>query len=484
MIIDKNNIVHFLTKALEFYNNEEYIKAEYTYSLILKNVNFLFPELYLGYANTLISLKKYELAIINFKKFLSHYKQSHEAYFGIAIAFEKLHKIDKAIKYYKKTINYKSNFLPAYNNLGNLYQKIFKYKKAKKIYFKALNFDDHQSKLLDNIGSLYQYTNQYRKAASFHKLAMKDNPRNHMAYFNYSLALLMLGKIEKGFMHYEYRLKLFNSFANNQPIHKKWKGNEIKDKILFIFTEQGFGDSIQFIRYITYIKKISRATILFKCQNKLLSLFKNIKEIDIFIQGNHLPNFDYYLPLLSTVHILNNKLSYIPNQTPYLSYSKKENIVINNKHILKVGITWKGSHTNSNNESRSISLLELDPLLNIQGCQFYSLQKDYVNEKELSEHNIIDLKEELNNFNDTANLIDDLDLIISIDTAVAHLALSLKKETWVLLSHVSDYRWSKKYSNAIWYPHAKIYKQNQHNNKWGFVIKKMRKDLLNKIELF
>ena len=466
MIIDRSNIVRYITKALDFYNKKEYIQAEAVYIEIFKHINFIFPELYLGYANTLIALHKYKEAVQNFYICLDHDKNIYEAYFGIAISNEKLSKKSKAVQFYKKTIQHKSNFIPAYNNLGNLYQNMYQYKKAKRIYHLALQYDNKQSKTLDNLGTLYQSKNKHKKAISYHKLAIKYNKKNYTAYFKY----------------YEYRLKMVNSFANNQPDDKRWKGKKIKNKSLFIFTEQGLGDSIQFIRYIKYIKQISQATILFKCQRGLVSLFKNIKEIDFIIEDSKLPHFDYYLPLLSSTDVLNKHLDYIPNETPYLTYTKKNDLLSSRK--FKVGLVWRGSSKNSNNNTRSISLSKLAPILEIKRCQFYSLQKEDVNIEELKKYNIFDLGERINDFNDTANYINQLDLIISIDTAVAHLALSLNKKTWVLLSHVSDYRWSKKIPQATWYSNAIIYKEKSLNNNWEKTIKKVKSDLIKEIALF
>jgi len=482
MIIDRSNIVRYITKALDFYNHKEYLQSEAVYIEIFKHINFIFPELYLGYANTLIALHKYKEAIQNFHICLDYDKNIYEAYFGIAISYEKLSKKRKAVQFYKKTIQHKSSFIPAYNNLANLYQNIYQYKKAKRTYFLALQYDNKQSKTLDNLGTLYQSKNKHKKAISYHKLAIKYNKKNFTAYFNYSLALLMLGKKTKGFKYYEYRLKMINSFANNLSDDKRWKGKKIKNKSLFIFTEQGLGDSIQFIRYIKYIKHFSQATILFKCQRGLISLFKNIKEIDFIIEDSKLPHFDYYLPLLSSTDVLNKHLSYIPNETPYLTYTKKHDLLSSRK--FKVGLVWRGSSKNSNNNTRSIPLSKLAPILEIKRCQFYSLQKEEVTIEELKKYNIFDLGERINDFNDTANYINQLDLIISIDTAVAHLALSLNKKTWVLLSHVSDYRWSKKTPQATWYSNAIIYKEKRLNNNWERTIKEVKSDLIKEVELF
>ncbi|NQY93943.1 MAG: tetratricopeptide repeat protein [Campylobacteraceae bacterium] len=446
---------------------------------ILEEITFIFPEIYIGYANTQLKLQKYSKAIKSFKKSLHLKENLYESYYGIAIAYEKLTKYKKSIKFYKKTIHLNKSFIPAYNNLGNLYQSLNRYKKANKTYKKALKIDPHNNILLDNIATLYQNKDNYNKAIVYHKLALDQKKITPSMYYNYALALLMTGNLKLGFKYYEYRLHLTDNILRSLSSSTKWEGNRIKGKKLFIFTEQGFGDSIQFIRYISHIKQISKAIIILKCPNVLLPLFENIKEIDYFIKDSTVPNFDFFLPLMSSVFTLNNTLSYIPNKTPYLKY-KKSNIAQVNKNtdLIRVGLAWRGNPENSNNKSRSIPLKEFKDLLSLHNCQFYSLQKDYSSQDVLEKYNIIDLSKNFNDFNDTADYISNLDLIISIDSVIAHLSLALNKPTWVLLSEASDYRWSQQYPSSTWYPNAVIYKKNIQDKSWKKILGKIKINLL------
>lgn len=475
---NNKEFIYQVKQAIDFYNNKEFLKAEFLYIQLLRNKDFVFPELYIGYANTLIELKKYEEAIVNFEKSLSYNKTLYESYFGIAISYEKLNHINASIKYYKKTIQFQTNFIQAYNNLGNVYQKINQYKKAEKILLKALKINPKISEINDSLSVLYQDLNKYKKAIRYHKYAIQYNSNNCAAYFNYSLSLLMMGKLKKGFEYYEYRLKLVATLLNDLPKSKRWDGKEIKGKTLFIYTEQGFGDSIQFCRYLPIIKKVSKANIIFKCQKSLINLFKNDKNIDCLIENNELPHYDFFLPLLSSGYVLSNTIDYIPHQMPYLRCFKPTKLNLQNKNNFKIGLTWMGSPKNSNNDNRSIQLDQFKPLFKLKQCQFYSLQKDNISKKELEKYNIIDLSNNLNDFNDTANYIDSFDLVISVDTSVAHLSLSLNKTTWVLLSNVSDYRWNTISSKTSWYPKAKIYSQKKLSGDWSDTIEDIKKDLL------
>jgi len=477
--MNNQEVFHHLQKAIQLYNHKQFKHAELVYIKILKEITFTFPEVYLGYANTQLKLKKYKKAIKNFKTSLKLKKNLYESYYGIALVYEKLKKYKKSVKFYKKAIQLNKSYIPAYNNLGNLYQRLYSYTKAKKIYKKALNQDINNNVLLDNIATLYQNLDKYKKAIVYHKLALlQKNPTPSM-YYNYSLALLMKGDMDLGFKYYEYRLYLTDNISRSFSTSLKWEGNRIKGKKLFIFTEQGFGDSIQFIRYISYIKKISRAIIILKCPSALFSLFKNIKEIDFFIKDSIVPKFDFYLPLMSSAYTLNNHLAYIPNKMPYLKYQKTNLLQEYNKtKVIKIGLAWRGNQKNSNNTSRSIALKEFKKLFSLANCQFYSLQKDYSSKNALEKYNIIDLSESLNNFNDTAQYISNLDLVISIDTVIAHLSLALNKPTWVLLSEASDYRWSQKEASSTWYPNSIIYKKKLEDRYWTKTIGKIKADLL------
>ncbi len=477
--MNKQEVLYHLQKAIQYHKQSKFKNAELLYIKILKEITFVFPEVYLGYANTQLRLQKYQKAIKSFKKSLHLKENLYESYYGIAIAYEKLTKYKKSIKFYKKTIVINKNFIPAYNNLGNLYQTLHLYSHAKKTYKKALEIDPNNIILLDNIATLYQNQDKYKKAIVYHKLVLCQKKPSASMYYNYSLALLMNGDLDLGFKYYEYRLQLTDNILQSLSTSNKWEGNCIKGNTLFIFTEQGFGDSIQFIRYISHIKKISQATIVLKCPLALFPLFKNIKEIDLFIKDSNIPDFDFYLPLMSSGFTLKNKISYIPKKTPYIKVQKTNLLKLpTNSHILKVGLAWRGNEKNSNNKSRSIALKEFKKLFSLPNCQFYSLQKDYSSKNALEKYNIIDLSESLNNFNDTAQYISNLDLVISIDSVIAHLSLALNKPTWVMLSQSSDYRWSQDNPTSTWYPNAIIYKKHIQDKSWKKTIGKIKEDLL------
>ncbi len=477
--MNKQEVLYHLQKAIQYHKENKFGNAELLYIKILKEITFVFPEVYLGYANTQLKLQKYKKAIKSFKKSLQLKGNLYESYYGIAIAYERLTKYKKSIKFYKKTIFINKNFIPAYNNLGNLYQTLHLYSQAKKTYKKALKLDYSNNILLDNIATLYQNQDKYKKAIVYHKLVLEQTKITASMYYNYSLALLMKGDLDLGFKYYEYRLQLTDNILRTLSTSMKWEGNCIKGKTLFIFTEQGFGDSIQFIRYISYIKQISQASIILKCPLALFPLFKNIKEIDLFIKDSKIPDFDFYLPLMSSGFILKNKLSYIPNKTPYIKLKKTNLQKLNtNSNILKVGLAWRGNKKNSNNKSRSIALKEFKKLFSLANCQFYSLQKDYTRKSVLEKYNIIDLSSNVSNFNDTAQYISNLDLVISIDSVIAHLSLALNKPTWVILSEASDYRWSQNNPSSTWYPNATIYKKYLPDKCWGETIERIKADFI------
>lgn len=476
--MNKKKVFLHLQKAIQYYNQKQYKNAELLYENILQQINFVFPEIYIGYGNTLLKLQKYEKSIKNFKKSLELKKDLHESYFGLAIAYEKCTKYNKSIEFYKKTIRVNKSFMPAYNNLANLYQNLFQYKKAHKLYKKALTLDVHSNILLDNIATLFQNQDKYKKAIAYHKLALGQNNATPVMYYNYSLALLMKGNIELGFKYYEHRLQLTKNISQILPSSNKWKGTTIKGKKLFIFTEQGFGDSIQFIRYISYIKKTSKAIILLKCPGILIPLFRNIEEIDFFIEDSILPSFDYYLPLMSSGYALQHTLSSIPYRLPCLNSKKRPLLSASVHSRFKIGLAWSGSEHNSNNHLRSIAIENFKELFTLTHCQFYSLQKDHTCQKTLSKYNIINPMEEVNDFSDTAGYIMDLDLIISIDSVIAHLSLALGKPTWVLLGNASDYRWSQNKSSTTWYPKAIIYKKKKKEKTWENILNRVKIDLL------
>ena len=262
-----------------------------------------------------------------------------------------------------------------------------------------------------------------------------------------------------------------------------WQGEELENKRLLIHAEQGAGDVIQFLRYLPHVKTLG-AEIIFECHKPLYTLCYEQTGIDIVIaQGSKIPKCDYQVPLLTLPQVFNAKIGNIINQVPYICIDDKsrqkwlEYFKKNSK--LKVGIVWAGNPEHSNDENRSCLLKDWAAFLDNTDIEFFSLQKNFGREQ-LSELpnaiKITDLDALIFDYLDTAACISFLDLVITVDTSVAHLAGALGKSVWTLLPYVPDWRWMLGTDKSPWYPTMDLLRQESIGD-WLPVIAKVQNKL-------
>ena len=306
------------------------------------------------------------------------------------------------------------------------------------------------------------------------------------AYWNKSLALLLQGEFIKGFNEYEWRWKNENikkiagerSFT--QPL---WVGNEsLANKTILLWSEQGLGDSIQFCRYAKLVKSLG-AKVLLDVPKPLVALLDELEGVDLLIEkGKPLPNFDFQCPLMSLPLAFKTDLNSIPNPTDYLKniaekvevWSKR----VGEKSNPRIGLVWSGSTGHKNDHNRSLTLTDVIKHLP-PNFEYVSLQKEVreADKDVLSNSAIKHYGDQLVDFADTAALCDLMDIVISVDTSVAHLAGALGKTTWILLPYVPDWRWLLDRDDSPWYASAKLYRQGE-DRQYAPVLERIANDLM------
>ncbi len=424
--------------------NQYLIALECFEKAIKLNPNFV--DLYYNIGNCFLKLNKYEEAILNFNKIIQIKPDFINAIFNKALCYEKLENFKTALENYKKIIEIKKDFFLAHLHIGNCLKKIYSFENAINSYKKAIEIDT-----------------KYKGIA------------------NYSLGCLQLlmGNYEEGWKNYEHRkkekLKLTKSV--------EWKGEKnLQNKSIFIYNEQGLGDYIQFCRYLPLIKEFG-ANIILNTPDKLLPLISSMNIDFKFVDINQIEKLqvDYYCSILSLPYAFKTSIETIPNSVPYLKVNEKiknswkKNI---NKNIKNIGIKWTGNQNYLDDKNRSTNLKQLKSLFDLP-FNFHSLEIEYSEEDKNLKKNIKNLfwyDEKLIGFENTAGLIENLDLVITTDTSIAHLSGALNKPTWVMLSKLPDFRWLTYCKDSPWYPSIKLYRQNIEKN-WESVIKSIKEDL-------
>jgi len=426
-------------------------------------------------------------AVRCFRKAADLHPSFVQAYYSLANALVKTGQADAAIPCYRRLLEIAPDFVDAYNSLGNLLKKQGMVEEAIICYQKALQINPVNPGILNNLGNVLYEAGCFDKALISYRDALELDPDYPYSHFHMSRVLLLSGNYKQGWKEYEWRWKTRDYFERDfsQPL---WDGSDISGRTILLYTEQGLGDAIQFIRYVPFIVQHG-ATIVVECQKELLSLFQNVEGIEQVISaGEQLPLFDVHCPLLSLPLKFGTTLETIPADIPYikanpLAIQKWKERLADAGQKLKLGLVWAGSPAHKNDRNRSILLDTFAPLAQFHNIIFYSLQKGNGSEQAKSppkEINFIDYTDELHDFSDTAAFIENLDLVISVDTAVAHLAGALGKPVWTVLPFVPDWRWMLNREDSPWYPTMRLYRQPSIGD-WESVIERVKEGLLRQL---
>ena len=382
--------------------------------------------------------------------------QNADALHLLGVSVYQSEQYDIAINLITQAIQIDSTKPLFFTNLGNAFQKQGKLEQSTQAYQKAIQIQPDYAEAYFNLGNSLREQGKLKESTQALQKAVQIQPDYADAHFNLAMLLLLQGQFVEGWEKYEWR---WDSSLKSQKRNFKrplWDGTSLSSKSILIYAEQGFGDSIQFVRYIDLFPDTT--TIIVACQPELKSLLKRIGRIDTLVtKGEDIPKFDFHAPIVSLPHIFGTVLETIPAKIPYLYPDKNSDFAFlsNDERDLKVGIAWAGSPTHINDRNRSISLNNFKCLLDIKGCEFFSLQvgEHHRDIKRCGYSRIIkDLGKQFTNFHHTASAILQLDLVISVDTAVAHLAGALGKPVWTLLPFIPDWRWMLNRSDSPWYP--------------------------------
>jgi hypothetical protein len=300
-----------------------------------------------------------------------------------------------------------------------------------------------------------------------------------------ALCFLQKGDFKRGFDEYEWRWKLDRSPPRGfeQPL---WDGADLKGKTILIHQEQGFGDMIQFARYVPMVKA-KGATVIIEAQPELARLFSVLEGVDKVVnKGSPLPKFDVYAPIISLARIFATTPETVPADIPYLSAPDAHAVQLPASlgKQMKIGISWAGRPTHQNDTFRSVAFRHFVELLGVPGVTVYGLQKGPA-AAEVSDNGcealVLNLGGRLHDFADTAAVVAQLDLVISVDTVLVHLAGALGKPVWTLLPFFADWRWMTSGDTSPWYPTMRLFRQDQPGD-WEPVFNAVREALLEEIK--
>jgi tetratricopeptide (TPR) repeat protein len=412
-----------------------------------------------------------------------------EILYNLGNAFLALDGLDEALNSYDEALAQNPSHVGAHVNRGNTLLRFNRPHEALAAYDKALAIMPGHPQILTNRAHALRRLDRPQEALIDLEAARTNAPEFAEAHFETALARLTLGDFDAGWRAYEWRWKT-GAFAKHRRAFRQplWLGDvPLSGKTILLHAEQGLGDTIQFIRYARMVADRG-ARVICEVQPELVSLLSQIEGIDIIARGQaSLPAFDMHCPLLSLPLAFGTDDATIPAKIPYLAAPATRVAQWRGRlgqGFPRAGFVWSGSATHKNDANRSIALAQLAPFIENLPLTCFGLQRDMRDaDRELVQRvpNLINLGPELSDFNDTAVVISLLDVVISVDTAVAHLAGAMGKPVVILLPHVADFRWLRDRIDTPWYPTARLLRQPSFGD-WDSVIGRLAGELRSHME--
>jgi tetratricopeptide (TPR) repeat protein len=443
-----------------------------------------YPVAHLNRGNVLRDLNRLDEALVSYYCVIALNPDDADAYLNRGIALKDLKRFDEALEILDYTLKLNYNYSVAHLNRGNILRDLNRMDEALASYDRATALNPDYADAYSNRGNVLKDFKRVDEASKSFDYAIVLKPDFSIFYWNKSLLKLLIGEYLEGWKLYQCKInkEIINSNHRdyNQPL---WLGVDfLINKTLLIYSDQGFGDYIQFVRYAAMVEQLG-AKVILEVPSELMTLFSSLKGKFILIEkGTPLPNFDYHCPVTTLPFAFKTTVETIPAQMPYLYAGEKRkkrwNEKLGIKTVRRIGLVWSGSDAHKNDDKRSLLLKELIKILNIP-AEFYCLQKEIrkIDIRSLMDFpNIRQHQEHLLDFSDTAALIDAMDLVISVDTSVAHLAGAMGKKTFILLPYSPDYRWMLEKKDSPWYPTVTLFRQPAMGD-WDTVISEVTQSL-------
>ena len=429
-------------------------------------------------------------------------------YVDLGVVYSALGDMQRAQKAYECAIRCQPDHPQALNNLGLIFFDTGRYDEARSLFESLIKIHPGFSNAYYNLGLIYYILGKPEAAIRAFDISLRLKPDSREIRLNRGLALLSTGAYAEGWAEYEYR---FASKEITAPVHPgsgslpiRWQGERFIGRRLFVHDEQGLGDTLQFIRYLPLAKALG-GEVIFETKTTLVSLLQNFDGIDRLIprpcSPSEIADCDFFIPIMSLPHVMGTTLSTVPANVPYIKADPEKSARWSQKLLgdaFKVGLVWAGRPTRDYLQNRSAGMERVglrwagnplshtaamrpdrldhfSPLGDLPGIQWYGLQKgDAARQADdpPGDMAIVNLNEHLKDFTDTAAIINNMDLIISVDTAVAHLAGMMAAPVWVVLSSVCDWRWMRDRTDSPWYPTMRLFRQ-QPGEKWQSVTRRI-----------
>lgn len=388
------------------------------------------------------------------------------AHVNLATAYMALRDQPNAIALLRRAVELNPGLTEAFINLGTALSEVGDVHGALAAEHRALELDPNNPRAISGLALVYRMMRRRDEALELYRRAIALAPNYAETHYRYGQALLSVGQYQEGFREFDWRRyetiprKTQERYGDNT-----WAGQSLEGKTIVVYWEQSFADTLQFLRYAKLLKERG-ARVLVDCQPTLQRLVAAQPYIDGFVSQDNTERqtWDYSAPLLSLPHLFGTTLDSVPAEVPYLTVpTGPAHPTLSAAPGLKVGMVWAGSPTFRGDRKRSIDLSVFEPLSSVEGVSWFSLQMGPASTQlqHFTRPALLDMSPIIGDWVDTAQLVQQLDLVLSVDTAVAHLAGALGKPCWVLVSENADWRWLLGRDDSPWYPTVRLFRQEQ-----------------------
>jgi Flp pilus assembly protein TadD len=418
--------------------------------------------------------KKYYEALYRVDRALTINKRSANALSNRGMILGQLGHLEESEGDFRRALHLEPHNHVFWNNLGNTLERMGRYEEAFMALNKTLALAPNHAFTYLNRGIVLQRLGRYKDSIlSFNRALELDSTINEARY-NRGIVRLLLGDFKNGLVDYEARLVVEEGSYYLGPFSQpQWTGKEsLEGKDILIHAEQGIGDTIQFMRYVPMVYQRGPRHIFMVSHTPVRSLLEKTPGVTVLSPGSQLPAFDYWSPLMSLPLAFGTEMDTIP---PPWDLGIK--FVGNSSPIRQVGICWSGNWKHKNDHHRSVKLDKFSCVMDVTGVNFHCLQNEIRQEDEAKASELGLKALDVKSFEDTISCVHGLDLVITVDTAVAHLVGTLGIPTWTLIPlQATDFRWGLRHEDTPWYPSMRLFRQSEVGN-WDFTLKEIRKNL-------
>lgn len=435
------------------------------------------------------SLQQWRQAEECLREYLSAYPDETDARVRLGFVLTRQDNLEAAAAEYESIIQRQPDYVEIHNNLSYVYDRMGKLDEAVTAAEKAISLQPTFADGHNNLGNALRSLHRLEEAITAFERAQSLKPDFSLAEFNLATTRMLAGDLRGGWAGFEAREAIMPTptveFA--QP---RWHGERLDGGTLFIHADEGLGDTIQFVRFVALAKQHSQAHIVLQCQQQLSELLQVVAGIDhIIAEGEPVPKFDAHISLLSLPGLFETDWDSLTNSVPYLRaephhadrFADEFNRA---RDRMKVGIVWQGNPAQPRDIVRSCPLEKLAPLTSNPDIAFMSLQTGTSGLSQLAgcsfRESVTDIGSQLTNFAETAAVLNNLDLLISVDTSVAHLAGALGTPVWTMLSHTPDWRWLLGRQDSPWYPSMRLFRQQSWGD-WDGVVRQVSDELRKRV---